>query len=259
MLRHFALLAVCAVLALPAQAGLFDDEEARRQVKELRDELAQMNGRIETLTRNQLDFSNQAESLRADVARLTGQIEVLNNSVEAAHKRQQDFYVDLDNRLRKLESGASAAVNSAGGTTGEPSVAPAEVKADPQAEMRDYEAALGHLRAGKFKEAQEAFEKFTAAYPKSSLMPNATYWLGSALYQQKQFAKSAEMFARVATHWPADAKAPDALLAQANGLVEAKEVKAAIKVLETLVEKYPTSPVVVTARTRLKTLAPGRK
>ena len=258
-MRHrFALFSLCAALALPAQAGLFDDEEARRQVKELREELVQINTRLETLTKNQLDFSNQAEALRADVARLTGQIEVLMNSVEAAHKRQQDFYVDLDNRLRKLETAAPTA-EARQGDEGETTPAPVAAKADPQAEMRDYEAALGHLRAGKFKEAQDAFEKFMAAHPKASLMPNATYWLGSALYQQKLFAKSADMFARVPASWPTDAKAPDALLAQANALVEAKDVKGAIKVLESLVEKYPTSPVVATARTRLKTLAPGRK
>lgn len=240
--------------AAPAVAGLFTDDDAQKQIKELRAELHQtvetMRQRLDGATSNQLDFANQLETLRADLARLTGQLEVLTNSLEAAHKRQQDFYVDLDNRLRKLESAGTPTADAA---------KPAEAKADPQAEMRDYEAALGLFRAGKFKEAQGACEAFLAAYAKSTLLPNATYWLGSSLYQQKQFAKAAETFGHVAAAWPADAKAPDALLAQANAQVEAKDEKGAIKTLETLVEKYPTSPAVETARNRLKALAPKKK
>lgn len=260
-MRRLAPFLCCLVLTLPtsfARAGLFDDEEARKQVKELRADLMQtvdgVRQRLDGALKNQLDFANQSEAIRADVARLTGQIEVLTNSLEAAHKRQQDFYVDLDNRLRKLESTASAPPAEATATTAAAVVAAA--KPDPQAEMRDYEVALGHFRAGKFKEAQTAFEGFITTHAKSSLLPNAHYWLGSSLYQQKQHVKAAEVFGAVATTWPTDAKAPDALLAQANALVEAKETKSAVKVLQTLVEKYPTSPVVATARARLKAIAP---
>ena len=149
-MARLALLLISAALFLPAtaaQAGLFDDEEARRQIKELRAELNQtsesLSRRVDGANQNQLDFSNQTEALRASVARLTGQIEVLTNSLDAAHKRQQDFYVDLDNRLRKLESAAS--------TPSAPAL-PAEAKPDPQFEMRDYEAALGHFRTGRSEE-----------------------------------------------------------------------------------------------------------
>jgi tol-pal system protein YbgF len=260
MRARLALVFCCVALTLPAAsawAGFFEDEEARKQITELRKEVDGLGKRVDSATQNQLDFANQAEALRANVARLMGQIEVLTNSLEMAHKRQQDFYVDLDTRLRKLEGTPVTMGTPAPDAALKPA---AEAKpADPQAEMRDYEAALGHFRTSKFKEAQTAFEGFIAAYPKSSLLPNATYWLGSSQYQQKQYAKAAETFGRVAATWPTDTKAPDALLAQGNALVEAKDVKGAIKALETLVEKYPTSPAVETARTRLKTLAPKKK
>ena len=255
-LRAVLLLGLFATL--PAHAGLFNDDEARQQVAELRKTVDALSKRIDGAAQNQLDFSNQAEALRTAVAHLTGQVEVLTNSLEAAHKRQQDFYVDLDNRLRKLEgtsppeAGPASSTSTASTTTG-------ESKSDPQAEMREYEAALSLSSAGKFKEAQAAFQTFITAHPKSSQLPSANYWLGHSLYQQKLYGPSATAFGRVAASWPNDAKAPDAMLAQANALVSAQDVKGAIKVLETLVEKYPTSPVVETARSRLKTLAPKKK
>jgi tol-pal system protein YbgF len=248
---------ICLALALPAPswAGMFDDEEARKQIRELRAELTQtidaLRQRLDTVSRNQLEFANQIETLRADVARMTGQIEVLTNSLESAHKRQQDFYVDLDNRLRKLEGAGTAAA---------PADAAAQPKsADPQAEMRDYEAALGLFRGSKYKEAQTAFEGFIATYPKAALLPNATYWLGSSLYQQKQFDKAAEIYGKVPATWPNDPKAPDALLARANAQVEAKDVKGAIQTLEFLNQKYPSSPAAESGRSRLKTLAPKKR
>lgn len=249
------LLFLVLALVLPAAsawAGVFDDDEARRQIKDLRAELTQtvdaLRQRVDSVSKNQLDFANQIEALRTDVAHLTGQIEVLTNSLEAAHKRQQDFYVDLDNRLRKLEAGGTPATQE-----------PAAPKADPQAEMHDYETALSQFRAAKFKEAQTAFEGFIATHPKAVLLPNATYWLGSSLYQQKQYIKAAETYGKVATTWPNDPKAPDALLARANAQIESKDEKAAIQTLQALVEKYPTSPAVETARARLKTLAPKKR
>lgn len=242
----------CVAYSLPAQA-IFSDGEARKQIAELRTELTRtgeaLRQRVDGIAKNQLDFANQIETLRADVARLTGQIEVLTNSLEAAHKRQQDFYVDLDNRLRKLETAGAAA-------TPQDQVAP---KADPQAEMRDYDAALGLFRGGKYKEAQGAFETFIAMYPKAALLPNATYWLGSSLYQLKQFDKAAEVFGKVAANWPNDPKVPDALLARANAQVEAKDVKGAIQTLEFLIQKYPSSSAAETARSRIKTLAPKKR
>lgn len=248
-------LALALALPVPSWAGMFDDEEARRQIRELRNELTQtvdaLRQRVDGVAKNQLDFANQIEALRADVARLTGQIEVLANNLAAAHKRQQDFYVDLDNRLRKLETTGAAAASPQ-----EPA-AQQKPSADPQAEMRDYEAALSQFRAAKYKEAQAAFEAFIAAYPKAALLPNAHYWLGSSHYQQKQFAKAAETYGRLVATWPNDPKAPDALLARANAQVEARDEKGAIQTLQTLVEKYPTSPAVETARARLKTLKPA--
>jgi tol-pal system protein YbgF len=248
---RFVAFCCSAMLALPAHAFL-SDSEARKQVVDLRAELMQtiegLRQRIDTVGKNQLGFANQIEAMRADVARMTGQIEVLTHSLESAHKRQQDFYVDLDNRLRKLEAAAAAPPQEA-----------APPKLDPQTEMRDYEAALGLFRAAKYKEAQVGFETFIAAYPKATLLPNAYYWLGSSLYQQKLFPKAVEVYGKIPAAWPTDAKAPDALFGRANAQVEAKDVKGAIESLELLIQKYPNSPAAESARSRLKTLTPKKR
>lgn len=228
-----------AVCALPAWAGLFDDEEARASVEKLRTEAAELAKRVDITSKNQLDFANQFEVLKGDIARLRGQIEVVTYELEAAQKRQKDFYVDLDNRLRKLETTLVEAK-------------PAEAKIDPAAETRDYEVALSAFRGGKYKDAFSGFAAFIKTYPKSNFLPSAHYWAASSMYQLKDFPRAAETFGQMAATWPDDTKAPDALLNQANALAAAGDAKNSRKVLELLAEKYPASNAGQGARLRLK-------
>lgn len=233
-------------LALPARAGLFEDDEARARIDKLQAEVkAGVDGlatRVDAIAKNQLDFANQAEALKADLARLRGQLEVLVNDMDATQKRQRDFYVDLDSRLRKLEEAKAPAAE----------VAAEAPKADPAQEGKDYEAALGAFKAGKYKDALAGFQGFIKNHPSSGLLPNAYFWAASSHYQLRDFAKAADLFAKVAATWPADAKAPAALMAQANAQLEAGDAKGSRKTLEQLAKDFPASPEGQTAKQRLK-------
>lgn len=231
--------ALAAAFSIQAQAGLFDDDEARARVDKLRADVAELAKRVDVASKNQLDFANQFEALRSDISKLRGQVEVVTYELEAAQKRQKDFYVDLDSRLRKLET-ATAEAN------------PGAVAADPAAETRDYEAALTAFRGARYKDAHNGFAAFIKAWPKSAFQPSAHYWAASSLYQLKDHARAAELFGTVATTWPDDAKAPDALLNQANALYAAGDSRGGRKVLEALVAKYPASNAAQGAKLRLK-------
>lgn len=238
-------LTLLAVLALPARAGVFDDDEARARIEKIRADVAAISPRLDLAAKNQMEFANQIEALKADLARLRGQVEVLVNDVETAQKRQRDFYVDLDSRLRKLET--AAATSAAEPKT---TVAP---KVDHARETRDYEDALAAFKGGRYVEANGAFLAFIKVHPNSSLLPNAHYWAASSHYHLDEFAKAAEIFAKVAATWPDDAKAPDALLAQGNALSQTGDSKGAKKVFEALIAQYPATSAAETAKQRLKT------
>ncbi len=247
------LAATACMTALPAHAGLFDDDEARTRIENLRRDITEQGKRLDAAasasanaTRSQLELANQIEQLKADVARLRGQSEVLAYELEATQKRQKDFYIDLDNRLRKFEAAAAAAESKPA-----PGDAAAGAPVDPAAEMRDYEAALTLFKGARYKEALAAFQGFIKSHGSSAMLPSAHYWAASAHYQLHEFPKAAELFAKVPAAWPADAKAPDALLGQANSYRDAGDIKSARKVLEQLVEKYPTSNAAQAVRSRL--------
>jgi hypothetical protein len=93
-------LLIAALGASQAQAGMFDDEEARRMIT---DQKIKIEARFDQQAKAQLDLANQIQRQAEENARLRGQIETLNYELETAKKRQQDFYLDLDTRLRKFE------------------------------------------------------------------------------------------------------------------------------------------------------------
>lgn len=241
-----------------AHAGLFDDEEARLRINEMRNEFNGRVSKLESGARAQLELADQIELLKTEIARLRGENEVLSNDLANAIKRQKDFYVDLDNRLRKLEPHADAAAAAPQPATAAPAAAPAAAvappvtAADPAAESRDYEAALTQLRGGKYKEAATGFIGFIRRHPGSSFQPSAHFWAASSLYQLKDNATAAEYYAKVANQWPDDNRAPDALLGLASAQQAQGDAKAATRSLERLAAKYPSSSAAQIARQRLK-------
>lgn len=235
-----------------AHAGLFDDEEARRQVNDLS---IKLNERVDTLSRAQIELVNQIQSLREENARLRGQLETLQYELESAKKRQQDFYVDLDGRLRKLETAAAATAEApkpAEGETPPADAASTKPAADPAAEARDYEAALNLFKANKLKDSANAFEAFAKAYPDSTLTPNAYYWQGNALTAQRDCKRAIDVYRVVVNKWPQNPRAPDSLIGVASCQQELGDAKSAKTTLEAVIIKYPDSAAAGTAKQRLK-------
>jgi tol-pal system protein YbgF len=242
-----ALAAALSVIA-PAHAALFDDDQARKGVADLQAQRAAdakridaLEQRVENQTRIQVDMNTQLEQLKADVARLRGQIEVLTNDLENAQKRQKDFYVDLDTRLRKLEP--------------PPPPTPGEAPKPPTAdEQRAYEAGLNLVKTSNYKSAVESFSQFLRTYPNSALAPSAQYWVGNSYFALRDFKSAIAAQQRVLEVWPGDAKAPDAMLNISSAQIEMKDIKGARATLEEICKRYPTSEACKMAPERIKRL-----
>lgn len=238
-----ALLAAFAFLPLHAGAGVFDDDEARKAILDLRakvDALSHdLNARIDTKSdkSSTLDLVSQNELTAQEIAKLRGQIEVLANELANAQKRQKDFYVDLDTRLRKLE--------------------PHEVTIDGKAaqvdpnEQKSYETAMQLFKSGDYKTAGAALSEFVHRYPESGYAPNAQYWLGNAYYAQRDCKNAIAAQLVVLKSYPDSPKAADAMLNIASCQTELKD-KAAKKTLQDLIKQYPDSSAAATAKERLK-------
>lgn len=244
-------LAAAGLAAVPAHAALFEDDEARRAIIELRqriDVLQQSSQRTTTdltrsgedtgqLRRSLLDLQSQIEGLRVDLAKQRGQNEQLVRDISQLQQRQKETSQSVDQRLSKFEP-AKVTVDGQ------------EFVADP-AEQEEYEAALGSFRAGKFADAQGAFSRFLTAHPTSGYLPSVQFWLGNAQYATRDYKSAIANFKTLLATAPTHARAPEAALSIANCQLELKEVKGARKTLEDLTRAYPNSEAAVAAKERL--------
>jgi tol-pal system protein YbgF len=245
---RLAIAAMLVLCSLGSQAALFEDDEARRAVLDLRQRVDALRQSAETssqrlgddnaqMRRSLLDLQNQIESLRAEQATLRGQNEQLQRDVTELQRRQRDMAKGVDERLRQFEPVPV-------------SVDGLEFSADP-AEKRDFEAALALFRKGDFPAAQAAFSGFDKRYPKSGYTPSVLFWLGNAQYAQRDYKEAISNFKQLLSVAPNHMRAPEAALSIANCQGELKDTKAARKTLEDLLKVYPQSEAAAAAKERL--------
>jgi tol-pal system protein YbgF len=246
----------CAAAALmacgaSAHAGLFDDDEARRAILDIRNRISQLEDgsktqatqtaqQLQLLQNALLELTNQNEQLRQQIAQLRGTNEQLAKDLGDVQRRQKDIVQGVDDRLKKVEP---QQVNLDGKL----------FSADPE-EITSYESATAILRSGDFDKAQAALGNFLRRYPASGYADTARYWTGNAQYGNRDFKGAIATFRAFVAAAPQHPRAPEADLAIANCQIELKDIKGARKTLDDLIKAYPKSEAAVAGRERLTSL-----
>lgn len=273
-------------------AALFGDDEAREQIQVLRKQVSEMEARIAKMeqalnSQALLELYAQVETLGLELGKLNGQIEMLSNDNTLLQKRQRDFYIDLDNRLREIEQPNKRAPSSSTPPKSSPhSMAtppskepPAAAVITPEAaaieetvaaaqpdagallasalvppspvENDAYKEAFNFFKNGDYASAIGQFENFLENYPQSNLAPGAAYWIGNARYALRDYQMAIDAQRKLISKYPDSLKASDAFLNIASSQYEMGDSKASKHTLEDLVAKYPQSEAAKKAKQRL--------
>jgi len=246
-----ALFSLTLGTAFSAQAALFEDDEARRAILDLRQKLeaTQQTGKVQVqaqaeeiavLRRALLDLQNQIEALKADQSKMRGANEQLIKELSELQIKQKDVLQSVDSRISKLEP-IKVVLDGL------------EFQADP-AEKKEYDTALAVFRTGDFAAAQTSMLNFLRRYPTSGYAASSLFWIGNAQYATKDYKESVANFRKLLSIAPQHARAPEAMLAISNCLVELKDIKGAKKAMEDLVSAHPASEAAQTAKDRLARL-----
>jgi tol-pal system protein YbgF len=255
LLRAFWLLLLIGCNS--AYAGVFDDQEARRQISaqqaligDMRNQGQALEARVikleETLSAQPLlELHTQIEALRLDLNKLQGQIEVLVNENQLTQKRQKDFYIDLDSRLRRIEqrdeSGTSEpATSESGGSesgaveSGVSSATLARPAPEPDA------AARSAMAAAPPASAPAATNGANLANPADSSESRA-YEAGFTLFKAGRYNDAISHFNKFIKDYPGSNLAPSAQYWIGNSHYALRDFKNAISAQEKLLGAFPDS------------------
>jgi tol-pal system protein YbgF len=268
--RFFAISFVLVVLlgSPSTHAGLFEDEEARLAIIDIRKNAqqtsAQLLRRIEALEaalaeevnqnsqlrRSLLQMESQSSQTQGDIARQLGAIEQIQRTLADLVRSQRDtkdLGLTLDPKLQNLEQRLMRLEPTKVVVDG------LEVLVD-QDEKRAFDSAFAAFRAADYTAAQQQFSSFLSTHAKSVFTNSAQFWLASAQYASRAYRDAILNYRGVIVRAPAHPKAPEAQLGIANSYVELKDTKAAKKAFEDLLRAYPQSEAAASAEARLKAL-----
>ena len=248
---RMAIASLALLAAGTAEAGLFDDAEARKAILDMRARIdqaeqasktrdAEQGEQINQLRRSLLDLNTTIEQLRADMAKQRGLDEQLQRDVAELQRKQKDVQQGIDERLRKMEPQKVQLDGK-------------DFLAEPD-ETRLYGEAVGVLRQGDFAGAVGAFTAFQRRYPNSGYSTAALYWLANAQYGKREYKEAITSFRSLVSIAPEHPRAAEALLSIANCQVELKDPKAARRTLDELIKAYPKSEAAQAGRERIAAL-----
>ncbi len=225
---------VCASSVYAAQAPVVDitSSGARTRGGPTMDERVT---KLESVLENRTleEFAARLDAMQQDLQRLQGDAETVNHSIEDLVRKQRELYLDLDHRLRVLET----AQHSSSGS-GELAPGAAAGSGDERA---NYDAAFATLRDGKYEQAIVELQDFLKKYPSSEYTANAQYWLGEAFYVQHRYDVALLAFERIVTRYPSSPKFSDALLKLGLTQYELGAWDKSSQALKEVVAKFPNT------------------
>lgn len=125
---------------------------------------------------------------------------------------------------------------------------------DPQqtaslgSESDAYKIAYDHVLTGDYKLAETEFTSYIAAYPKSSRLPDANFWLGEAQYSQAKYNEAAKTFLNAHQTYGKSPKAPEMLLKLGMSLAALDNNETACATLKEVPRRYPSAAKAVLSK-----------
>ena len=160
----------------------------------------------------------QIQILQDDVRRLQGLVEEQEHRIDRLVREQRERYLDLDQRLLRLQGQAATPNDPAAPPIMAPAIDPGT---NEDSEQQAYDDAFRTMRSGRelppaeraseFERAISLFQAFIEVYPNGKLTANALYWQGELRLARNELELARQAFVQLPSAFGDHAKVPDAL------------------------------------------------
>jgi tol-pal system protein YbgF len=259
--------------------AIFEDEEARKKINEMQDQLNNIEKSLEfkinqKFSKNLSKYSSELNELHDTISKLVGDVEVLQFELKNIAERNKVLYKELNDRIVKFETLIEqqtqnklkeSSVGSSENLTKDNNIDEKPIKLPPEEgeltplvdmniELDAYAEADSLVKATRYKEAFNAFDKFITTYPNSQSLPNAKYQLGYSQWALKNYNAAIKTYSKIIELHPNSEIIPDAIYGVANCEIQLTRITKAKKTLRNLIRKFPQSEIIEKAKKRLKAL-----
>jgi tol-pal system protein YbgF len=212
-------------------------------------------------------LSGQIQSLNDSLDEVKARISALQKLVQSVQSQQQSMSANMPPGSTEAGAPSSAPPISqtppAGALTqprGKPAAGtPLTQEPVPQASSAPpvddlYKTALGDYMAAKYTLSASEFADVVKFYPNNALAGNSVYYMAEIEYRNGHYPAAIKDFDSVLQQYPDSNKVPVSHLHKGMALLAIKQNEAGINELRTLIQRFPTSPEAMQARSKLSGL-----
>jgi tol-pal system protein YbgF len=199
------------------------------------------------LARSGADLGTRVDGFSDELAQFAGKMDTLQRTIDAARTEIAQIKADesnLSQRMDNIEKQLGIVPGQTGVQT--PTLPPNVDK------KTLFDGAYAKLQAGQFDDARREFRLYVQAFPQDDKADDAAFYVGESFFRQKDFEKAIAEYQKVIDTWPKGDMADDAFLQAGLAALEKGWCVDAGAYLGELVRRYPTSPLLKTARQKLE-------
>jgi tol-pal system protein YbgF len=241
----------CLFLLLIGCASSHETNQLRRNIaitdQELNQFRAEAAQRIAEVSKETENIRKQVFNLNAANDEREDKMRTMMGKLDELQHQLDTYRADTRNELMALRKGGPAPSPLTSAKTTAP-------EAKEETNEAPYREAFDLFQKKKYDEAVQKFVAFVETYPKSSLVPNAYFWLGESCMMLKDYDKAILYFQELTDKFPKNAMAPKALLSQADAFNAMKDKKSSMTVLKKVMELYPKTEEAAIAERKLRNL-----
>lgn len=195
---------------------------------------------LDSLLREQL---KETQRMRADINSSFGSMEERLKIVEGWLSDSDSRFNELFKKIEQKKGKVWTEEDLLRGDTTKPSA-----NFDPQTL---YDAAYFNVIKGNYDLAILGFGDYINYFPRTSLAPNAQYWIAECYYEKKDLQKASEEFEKLLQSYPTSEKTPKALYKLGLIYLDLDNRIKANRYFGELLDKYPQSPEAKLAKDRM--------
>lgn len=211
---------------------------------------------LEAMRTGQASAAADITDLRENLQQLRGQVETLKKDFTANSKKDDQRFESLLLKINFIENfleignknNSSDASDKAGKSTGSVTKDPAK----KQDKEKAYSAAYQIFKEGNYDKARTEFQDFLANYPDSEYSDNAQFWVGECYFFEQKYESAILEYEKVTKNYPNGNKVPYALLKQGMSFLKLGDKTSAKLLLQQVIKNYPNTSQARIARSSLQ-------
>lgn len=220
------------------------------QIETLKEQMKVMRGEIEQLQFDNARLNDKIVKFSADIEFRFNQYDASKAAPKPDNKALDNIDTGLDNNIILSKNDASKLDKS----LADNSISNQDISKDPvlvksikdKNAEQEFQDAYSMIKSRDYKNAREAFIKFTNSYPNNLLIGSARYWIGETFFVEEDYEKAAIEYLKGYQANIRGSKAPENLLKLAKSLAkfDKRKVEACIT-LAKLGAEFPNAQNVI--------------